>query len=533
MASLPHQSSELIRFLGQTSSYPHEPDYVKHIQTHASHVFIVPPYVYKIKKPVDFGFLNFSTLEKRQYFCTREIELNRRLCADIYLGVVPIRRSNGRFTLDGAENDNVIEYAVHMKKLSEEYLLSERVKNQSLTIHHLDRVADKLASFYRNQTPTPEVLEWGATKKIRTNTDENFQQTRPFVEQTLSRPVFEAICHYTDGYLEHHAPVFQRRIMEQRIVDGHGDLHLEHIHVSPDNVCIYDCIEFNNRFRYQDTACDLAYLAMDLDNNDLWELSRHFTERMSQKLEDPDLNRIITFYKCYRAYVKGKIKSLQSEQTTDQDERNILNISATRYFSLSLRYALLGSRPFALIFIGLPGSGKSTLARKLAGQLRIDYFSSDSIRKKMAGLPVNQRSPESRRKELYSPHMTDQTYSTLQHQTIACLQNGYPAIVDATFSKITDREAFVTQLQSHNISFCFIETQAADETIKQRLTERDKQPDISSDARLEDFEKLYNRYEPPSEIPREHLVEVSTQQSLPQSLRQLYLHLSKLNIRRG
>jgi uncharacterized protein len=174
---------KLHQFLEKKDSYSHKPESVEHVQTHISHVFIAPPFVYKFKKPVDFGFLDYSTLEKRKYFCEQEVELNRRLCPEIYIGVVAVIKGEQGFEIgpELAEEADIVEYAVKMKMLEETYFLHSYIKADTLTNHHLDRVTDKLTDFYLNQSPGDEISAYGSIDKIRFNTDENFQQTEAFV----------------------------------------------------------------------------------------------------------------------------------------------------------------------------------------------------------------------------------------------------------------------------------------------------------------------------------------------------------------
>jgi len=522
----------LWKFLENKESYPHKPQSVKHIQTHISHVFMVPPFVYKFKKSVDFGFLDYSTLEKRKHYCEREVELNRRLCSDIYLGVVPISKRGDAFTFSSESSGEIVEYAVKMKKLDQKYFLYSYIESDRLTNQHLDRVADKLAKFYLQQEPKDEVLQYGEIKQIRFNTDENFQQTEPFIGNTIENEEYQAIKYFTDQYYEKNQSFFNRRINQKKIVDGHGDLHLEHIHISPKSICIYDCIEFNERFRCGDLAADLAYLAMDLDFQDRRNESRYFIEKMAQKLDDPDLKRIIDFYKCYRGYVKGKVKSLQSAgDENSQEKQKKLQQTALDYFHLSLRYALLGSRPVALIFMGRIGTGKSTLAKHLSKILKIDQFSSDRIRKNLAGLPLYERPKLSEREKLYSAEMSEKTYQYLFENVKAHLKSGKSVILDATFSRKSKRQDLTDLLESMDANYKFIETQAPDETIISRLKARDKEKDIVSDARLEDFEKLTSGYESPDELTDTQLLKVNTQTDLPETFEILYKKLIDQHLR--
>ncbi|NBC25672.1 MAG: AAA family ATPase [Bacteroidetes bacterium] len=509
----------------QPESYPHQPEDVQHIQTHISHVFLAGSFVYKIKKPLDLGFLDYSTLEKRKTLCQREVELNRRLSDDIYLGVIGFKKQDGRFTFEeeNLESEDISEYAVKMRRLPEEYFLHNFIEEDNLAREHLDRVADKLASFYGNQTRREELSTWGEIEAIKVNTDENFDQTTSFIGNTIPSSSFEAIRYFTDTYLQERKELFQKRIESGRIVDGHGDLHLEHIHITPEKVQIYDCIEFNERFRYGDLAADLAFLAMDLDFNDCWQLERYFVNQMAKSLEDESLLEIIDFYKCYRAYVKGKVKSFQSdEDEVPESERKQAAKRARQYFNLSLRYALLGSDPAVMIFMGRVGTGKSTLANHVADQLNLKIFSSDSVRKTLAGLPLDKRTHASERPSLYTSEMTSKTYGRLTNSAVQEIEEGQPVVIDATFSSRQRRQKLRDQLEEKSIPYLFIEARASDETIISRLEEREEKEGVISDARREDFEMLDSGYSAPDELKKENFIQVSTDRPPDETIKDLY-----------
>lgn len=521
---------ELIKFLKSRESYPHAPDTVKHIQTHISNVFIAPPFVYKTKKRVDFGFLDYSTLEKRKYYCDQEVELNRRLCSEIYIGVEAVVSDGTLLKLvprkELSNEHHVVDYAVKMKLLDETWFLQSYIERDELSNEQLDRVAVKLADFYDSQSPDASVAQYGDIEKIKFNTDENFEQTEQFIDDIIRREALNAIRYFTNSYLKQNERLFQKRVSENRIVDGHGDLHLEHIHVSPGGVCIYDCIEFSERLRYGDQAVDLAFFAMDLDYNEKWKESRYFIEQMSEKLDDPELSTIIDFYKCYRAYVKGKVKSMKSceEEVEKSDRREAAEI-ATVYFNLSLRYALLGSRPLVLICMGRIGTGKSTIAKHLGKTLNIDVYSSDRIRKEIAGLPLHERTPTKKRKELYSADMSRKTYDALWENAKQSVSEGKSVILDATFSLAHGRQILVSQLESIGADYLFVEAQASDDVVKSRLQDRENAREIVSDARLEDFEMLTKKYEAPEEIGSNHKIKINTGKQLTDTIESLYKKL--------
>lgn len=525
---------KLLQFLNDPASYAHVPDSIEHVQTHISHVFIAGVFVYKIKKPVNFEFLDFSTLEKRKYYCEREVELNRRLCEDIYLNVVSIRSNDDTFKLEDTTGENAVEYAVKMKRLSEEHFLHSFIERGELGRQQLDRIAAKLAEFYKSQKPGEEISQWGEIDKIRYNTDENFRQTKDFVGDMIDGNSYNAIKQYTNQYYGRFDYIFDRRIEDRRIVDGHGDLHLEHIHITPEKVRIYDCIEFNDRFRYGDTAEDLAFLAMDLDFNECRQEERYFVEKMADLLGDKDLPLHIDFYKCYRAYVKGKVKGLQAgEEEVGEKAREKARNKAREYFKLSLRYSALGSRPAVLVLMGRIGTGKSTIAETLSEKLNIDCFSSDRIRKRLMGVPLNERPDVSKREQMYSRHMSIKTYTKLRKKVEAFAKEQKSVILDATYSRKEEREKLVELLHTLGVSYYFIETQATDEVITERLKLRKSKEQVISDARLEDFEELIQYYQPPKELNSRHLIGIDTEQNLDESLSEIFEKLITENLNRA
>jgi aminoglycoside phosphotransferase family enzyme/predicted kinase len=526
---------QLLPFLLNPRSYPHPPRAVRLIQTHASFVFIAPPFVYKVKKPVNFGFLNFSTLEKRRHFCEREVALNRRLSPNIYLGVVPISTRNGRFVFGAG--DKVVEYAVQMRKLSDRGFLDQLVERDEVVPGDLNRIAIVLKHFYEGQHPTGEVEAWGRIDRLRISTDENFRQTREFVgaaalsspapasreragvrgpsdagtKATISRPAFETIRFYTDRFYARHGRLFASRIKERRIRDCHGDLHLEHIHITPRALHIYDCIEFNDRFRYVDVASDAAFLAMDLDYEGRPDLARYFAIQMASALNDDGMPRLMDFYKCYRAYVRGKVESLHSvAHAVPEEEHQASAERARRYFRLALQYTIAGSQPLVLVVMGRIASGKSTLAHALGAELGWEVYSSDYLRKKMAGFPIYERSSADARRRLYSATMTEKTYERLLATAEAQVQKGDSVILDATFARREHRERLTERFGKRGIAWRVLEAQASNVAVKQRLRAREAKPGEVSDARLEDFAMLTRLYEPPLELPSAKYVKVRT-----------------------
>ena len=516
----------MARHFGESDFYPHQPDEVEEIQTHASYVFIARPFVFKIKKPVDLEFLDYATLEKRKHFCEQEVALNRRLCAQIYEGVVPIYGANDRLSLAEEEGMEVVEYAVKMRYLEDRYFLHRKIANGTIAEQDVLQLAQKLAPFYRDQEPDEEIRAYGTVEKKRANTDENFSQTESFKGSLLEPYHFDAIRRFTDQFLDRFAPLFQQRMDRDAIIDGHGDLHLEHIHIAGEEVCIYDCIEFNRRFRYLDWADDLSFLAMDFDYRRTPELGQLLIDTMRKELEDPNLTRILDFYKCYKAYVRGKVEGIKSEdEEVPDDQREESRQSASKHFNLALRYAALGSKPFVVVLMGQIGTGKSTLGKHLAETLLLRYFNSDRIRKEIAGLPLHELTPKPIQDELYSDEMSRETYRTMYQRALDQAEQQRHVVIDATFSRTYKRENLIEMLAEDDVNYCFIETRANEQVIRERLRSRDSRDDVISDARLETYEELRSVYEPPEEIPDHHLIRVDTDRPVAETLREIYLGL--------
>jgi len=331
------QLPDFIVFMRHSEAYPHPAPEIRLVQTHISYVLLAGDFVYKIKKPVDFGFLDFTTLEKRRHFCEREVELNRRLCPDLYLGVVAITRDKEGLVLDGG--GPVVEYAVKMARMDESRMMGKVIDAGRLEAGMLDRIVEILVPFYEKAAGGAELAGFGTPDAVSVNVLENFQQTEGFVGcQALSARQFKAISAYAHGFLGK-GELFAARIAADRIRDCHGDLYSANICLS-EPIRIFDCIEFNERFRYCDVASDVAFLAMDLDYHNLPELSRHFIDRFVEKSGDAGLRSMLDFYKCYRAYVRGKIglftaNALEVDQTTKAASL----AQAGRYFQLAERYA--------------------------------------------------------------------------------------------------------------------------------------------------------------------------------------------------
>ena len=330
------QLPALVQALLSPKAYPDSPREIELVQTQNSFVFLTGDHVYKVKKPVDFGFLDFTTLEKRHFYCHQEILLNRRLCPDVYLDVVQIVQDKGEIFI--GDQGEVIEYAVKMRQLPRHRTMDQLLQNGQVTGEMMAGVAKKLVEFHAKARTDDEIASYGKLKTVRFNTEENFAQTKDYIGITIPAEKYERIKEYTNSFMETNARLFEKRVQEGRFRDCHGDLHAAHIGFAND-ICIFDCIEFNDRFRYSDVTSEIAFLAMDLDYNGRPDLAQQFVASYVAGSGDRDLLELLNFYKCYRAYVRGKVESFKlDDPLISKNEKARALETAQRYFQLAESY---------------------------------------------------------------------------------------------------------------------------------------------------------------------------------------------------
>jgi len=330
------QLPKMVQALLDPKAYPDKPQRVDLVQTQMSFVFLTDDYVYKVKKPVNLGYLDYTTLDKRQFYCQQEVELNRRLCPDVYLGVVPITQDKDSIFIE--RQGEVIEYAVKMRRLPQEAMIDVLLANNQVSPEIVSDIAQKLVQFHQKAETNANISTFGSLDIITQNTEENFTQTEKYISNTISQKQYERIKYYTDSVLREKAPLFHKRVADGRIRDCHGDLHSAHICLS-NGICIYDCIEFNDRFRYCDVASEIAFLAMDLDHYGRADLSHIFVNAYVALSQDKEIKELLNFYKCYRAYVRGKVNSFQLDDPhISQEEKAKVLATARSYFQLAESY---------------------------------------------------------------------------------------------------------------------------------------------------------------------------------------------------
>ena len=489
-------------FLNSPAAYPNLPERVSRIETHASVVYLAGDEVYKRKKPVDFGFLNYATLERRKLMCHLEVQLNQRLAPDIYLGVKPVTRGNHHVQIDGA--GDVIDYLVHMRRLPEEAILAALVDEDNVNPAAIDAIAERIGSFHRTAARSPEIDRWGLPAAIRKNVEENFDQTRSFVGRALARPAFNTIATYSRSFLTEHRGVLNERVLDGMVRDGHGDIRCDHVYLL-DDIAIVDCIEFNDRLRYGDVASDIGFLAMDLDARNRPDLSDRLISTYVAHTGFC-LAEVLDFYRCYRAYVRGKVALFSLD--TQANRRHLRD--ARRFFHLAHRYASGSRGPRLILMSGLTGSGKSTLASELGRILPATVVDSDSARKRLAGLALAARQEVAFNEGIYSPAHSRRVYEDLLKQAESDLAKGRSMILDATYSRLGDRKTAEDLASRHGAEFLVAFCDAPADVVRERLGKRSADPSRVSDGRWEIYLKQRESFEQFAESERSNVLQIDS-----------------------
>jgi aminoglycoside phosphotransferase family enzyme/predicted kinase len=516
--------SSLKEDLLRPDAYP-SPASVELAETHVSWVFLVGREVYKVKKPVDFGFLDFRTLEKRRRACEAEVRLNARLAPEVYAGVVPVRRAaNGRHRIEGP--GETVDWAVHMVRLDDDRRADHLLARGGLGARDIDAVAASLAHFHDRARCDVETGAFGTPAAIQRSVLENFAQTRADVGRYVRPAEADEIERQQTTFLRDRADSFQRRIDAARVRDGHGDLRLEHLYLDGDRITIIDCIEFNDRFRFADVCADVAFLSMDLAWHGRVDLAELLLARYARHANDFDLYELVDFYESYRAYVRGKVSMfLASDGGAEEGLRARAEKDARRYLLLALsagRRSLLA--PVLVCVGGLIASGKSTVGEAISFELGAPVVDADRTRKHMLGVEPTFHVEEGAWRGAYDPEFTERVYAEVLRRASTVLSSGRTVVVDASFRSREMRRRARELATAHGVPFRFVECRAAPEVCRERLERRERESGVS-DARLPIFDDFRARFEPPDEIADHERLVLDTGLPLENSLATLRAHL--------
>lgn len=510
-----HHHHEILDAMRRPDFYPHAAAAIELRQTHISTVFLTGPYVYKVKKPVNLGFLDFSTLASRRHYCEQELILNRRLSHGVYLEVLPITLDGNGYTLDGT--GQVVEYAVKMRQLSDQDAMVRHLKQGCLDDGQMDRLVRILADFYLKTAIITEM-----PSGIRPVT-ENFEALEPFVGVFIDQEPFDKIRTSALNFYEDRQKLFQRRVTQGKIRDGHGDLRTDHIYLTPDGIQIIDCIEFNETLRHQDIISDLAFLAVDLEENHALPMVRRLMGGYVQHSGDLNAVPLLDFYRCYRSMVRCKVSCLRLQQLDPYTlAYKKLIAGAEKYLAMAHAYATAFSRPIMWIICGLPASGKSTIAAEMAEIYGFRLLRSDLIRKEMFDSGLDAGGPAAFERGIYTTQATATTYDHMLSTAAECIEKDNGVVLDATFSGAAWRAAALDTAEHAGAIPVFIECRASRPVLSARLKQRDTEPSLS-DARMEHLDDLLKRYEPFTGAAYDHRRIVNTELPLKACLSAILL----------
>jgi hypothetical protein len=506
---MPGPLPDVIRALLDPAAYDHSAPRVELIQTHISYVLLAGDFAYKIKKPLDLGFLDYSTLARRKFLCEEEVRLNRRLCSGIYLGVVPIVSGGASGYRIGVTGD-AAEYAVKMRRVPADRMMPALLARGAVKPADIRAIARTIAEFHRASASDREIARFGRVDAVRQNIQDNFGQTQRFIGRTIRREQFDTIVAYVDTFLRERGALIDRRADEGRVRDCHGDLRSDSIVIGEDGaICVMDCIEFSDRLRFGDVADDMAFLSMDLDFRGRRDLADELAAAYLGEANDETLPLVWSLYRCYRAYVRGKVDSLLlDEPEVPDDERERARVRAEAYFNLAHRYATESYPQTLVMMIGLSGTGKSYVAGALASRVGAALVRSDVVRKQAAGVDPATPMRAALDTGIYADAARASVYPLMHGRARDYLARGHSVILDATYISRGNREAARRVAADAGVPFVAIEVTAAEDLVRSHLASRQAKPGTASDAGWEVYLAQRRRFEPTDEIPSESILRI-------------------------
>jgi len=483
----------ILRDLLDPHAHPHGAITPELVQTHASAVVLAGDDVYKLKKPVDFGFLDYSTLARRKAMCEAEVALNRRLAPGVYLGVVPITDRDGRAVLGG--EGVPIDYAVHMRRLPEDGTLAAHVRAGPVEESVLDRVGRRIARFHADARRGPDVAQWAVFERVRENCLDNFAGLAPHAGSVAPIEELLRLQMETEAELDSQRPRIERRARENVPCESHGDMRLEHIYVfDAGEITIVDCIEFSPRYACADPVSDVAFLAMDLRAHGAWSEARALLRAYFDASGDEDGRALVPLYVAYRSAVRAKVRAMQAQASAiPADQREKALQLARAHVQLAVgELALPGERPCLVLVGGLPGTGKSVLSSGLAAATDFTWLRADAIRKELAGIDPLASGRADVRGGIYTPEWNERTYGECLARARELLFAGRRVLVDASFKEEGRRRIFIDAARDWGVPVFFVECTARPEIVRERLEGRVGDP---SDADWSIYEHVRRTWE--------------------------------------
>lgn len=496
-------------------------------ETHASLVFLSERDVYKVKKSVSFGFLDYRTIDLRKRACEDEVRLNVRLAPGTYVDVVPIGiDASGKHRVGHTER--IVDWAVHMRRLPDERRGDSLLARGDLAGEHVDAIATRLARFHAESHRDTSTDAHGTCVAVERNVRENFAQTRHVVARYLAPSDAEELERWQIAFLHGKKSLFGARVAAGRVRDGHGDLRLEHVYFGDRaELSILDCIEFNDRLRFADVCADVAFLSMDLAFHGRVDLAERLLAKYAREADDFDLYALVDFYESYRAYVRAKVATLlAADDGVDLATRARAESDARRYFLLALSADRRAALTPTLVAVGgVIASGKSTVAERIAEELGAPIVDADRTRKAMLGVSPTTRVHEAAWKGAYDPAFTEAVYDEVLRRASVVLASGRPVVVDASFRSRSMRARARDLAIASSVPFRLVECRADAELCKRRLAQREALGGVS-DGRLAIFDDFCARFEPIAELASCDHVVIDTSRPWPESHDEIVRHVA-------
>jgi aminoglycoside phosphotransferase family enzyme/predicted kinase len=478
----------LIQHLQAAECYPHATSTFEVFETHISYVILTGKFVYKFKKPVDLGFLDFTTLDKRKYYCEEELRLNRRLAPEMYLAVVSVHGALEQPVVEG--EGRLLEYAVKMQQFDTADRMDLVTARGELTASHIDQLAQIVAEFHAQIPIAAKDTQFGSLAVIRQRIMQNFEQVLQHTDDAEINNMCRQVRDWSEAALDKRQDLIAQRKQQGSVRECHGDMHMANIILPEGKPVVYDCIEFSDDLRWIDTISEVAFLYMDLDFHQQHKLALRFLNQYLSRSGDYGGLRLLCIYLVYRAMVRAKVNSIEAQQQSANREIVAECLATTkRYLALARNYIESFAAPVLIILHGLSGSGKSWLAKQLLESYGAIHIRSDVERKRLLGLEAKAKTKSALGKGAYSADMTARTYQRLLELAGLIIQAGPPVIVDATFLKKHHREQFQQLARSLDVPYIILDLRANEETLKSRIVKRGEQEQDASEATLTVLQK--------------------------------------------
>jgi len=498
-------NSFLIQNLQSSKAFNHPSPQLGLIETHVSWVILTGKYAYKIKKPVDFGFLDFSTLEKRKHYCEEELRLGQQFAPEIYLAVVPITGTIEQPQINGS-NGPILDYAIKMCEFSQDSLLSALLKQGKLTEALIEQLGKLIAEFHKKTALAGKKSRFGLPQEVHAPTKQNFEQIIPLLSNLSDIKQVKRLEQWANEQFEKYQTLLAQRKEQGFIRDCHGDLHLANIIFYQGKLILFDRLEFNEDLRWTDVIADLAFLAMDLAEKKQTPLANQLINTYLQFTNDYQGLNLLAYYLSYRAVVRDKIALFRSGQANLTDKEKI-DIDNDYHNFINLAEVYTHPRnPCLIIMHGLSGSGKSTIAKQIVNQCAAIQISSDIIRKQLFTLSLHEDSNSAPYSGIYTPQATEKTYDELARLAKIIIQAGFITLIDATFLLHAQRVKFYNLAKHLKVPFYICHCQTGELEIKQRIKKRTGLSDRISEANLTILDYQKKLLEPLIKSEQKHVL---------------------------